>query len=164
MIKIDGKPTLEHIIDYLNIFDVKNIFINVHYKYDKIVKHFADKVLFFYESELSGEDGAIKKLVNIYPNILDEYLIVVNGDTLTNLNLDEMYLMGKGRSVMGWNSVYTGVKILSPLYLAGKTKKIYKYFADFWWCDMGTWNGLKKAKKEYAKKLSVLSDLYGKIF
>jgi choline kinase len=163
MARINGEPVLEHIIEYLNLFGVKDIFLNVHYKYDKILKHFADKVLFFYESDLSGEDGAIQKLINMHPNIVNEYLVVLNGDTLTNLNLDDMYRMSKGRSVQGWDKIYTGIKILSPNYLTGKAKEIYKYSSDFWWCDIGTWKGLRRAKKEYVKKLSVLSQLYDKV-
>ena len=159
MVKINGVPVVELIYSYLYRFGIRDIFMNVHYKYNNIIRHFADNALFFYESELSGEDGAIQKLINVHPNIAKDYLVVVNGDTLTNLDLTEMYRMSEGKSIQGWDKVYTGIKILSPSYLSGKDKEICKYSADFWWCDIGTWDGLKRAKKEYAKATNSLWQL-----
>ena len=152
MVKIKGKPILEHILDYLDTFGTYQVYINIHYKPEKFMRYFGDRLLYFYEKELSGEEGAIEKLINLVPSIKNDYLIVMNGDTLTNLNLAEMYKMSKGKSIRAMHEkVYTGIKILSPDYLQGIDKEIYEYRSGHLWTDYGTWKRLLfgKSKKEY---------------
>ena len=152
MVKVAGKPVLEHIADYLNKYGINEIYVNLHYKPLSIMKHFRDRFLYFYENELSGETGAIKKLIKICPSVVNEYLVVMNGDTLTDLNISEMYRLSRGISAQSVDKgIYTGIKILSPDYLKDRDKLIWDYSDGCYWVDCGTFDGLKKARKHYEK-------------
>jgi len=153
MVKVNGKPILEQCADYLNYYGVKEIFVNLHYKPLSIMKYFKDRFMYIYENELSGEEGAIQKLIKVCPSVLEDYLVVMNGDTLTDLKLDEMFKASNGISTQSMDGVvYTGIKVLSPEYLKGKDNRMWKYACNCNWMDCGTFKGLRSARKLYETK------------
>lgn len=91
MAMVNGKPILEHLVNHLNKAGITEIIVNVHSHYDKIFKYFGTRLLYLYEPTLLGEDGTEKLLQDW---LGDEY-IVMNGDTLTNINISK--LREKGR-------------------------------------------------------------------
>lgn len=92
MVKVNGKPVLEHLVNHLNKHGVTEIIVNVHSNYDKIFKYFGTRLLYLYEPVLLGEAGT--------EWILGEWLgsnyIVMNGDTLTNLDIKRLIEEGAG--------------------------------------------------------------------
>jgi len=145
MLKVGGKPVLEHLVDHLNSFGITEIIVNLHHKPEKIYKYFGTRLLYFYEPELLGEMGTEKRL----RKWLGEEYIVMNGDTLTDIDIDELKYYGW--SVESWDLekiVYTGTKYVSVDF-GGKP---FQWDFDCYWQDIGTPEGLKKAREYYAKK------------
>ena len=72
MIKIMGKPVLEHNINWLNRYGIKDIYINLHHLPDVIKDYFKDgskwglNITYSYEPELIGTAGAVKKIIEEY--------------------------------------------------------------------------------------------------
>jgi dTDP-glucose pyrophosphorylase len=94
MIKINGKPILEHIIIGLKNQGFKNIFISINYLAEKIEKYFKDgsslgvNIKYLRENKPLGTGGPLgnlKKHIN-----LSEDVFVINGDILSNLDLKQM--------------------------------------------------------------------------
>ena len=144
MIEVAGKPVLEHLVEYLENYDVSPIIVNLHYLPMVIMKHFGSRVLYTYEPELFGEEGTIDNL-----ETRDDFMVVMNGDTLTDLNLNLMFLMSKGRNIRYMDGkTYAGTKILSPDYYKDRSFVDYQD-ATAKWYDIGTPQGLKEARKAY---------------
>jgi NDP-sugar pyrophosphorylase family protein len=158
MIPVTGKPVLEHLADHLDSFGIKTIIANLHYRAEKIMEHFGTRLLYTYEPELLGEKGTIETLAQNFPFIRDEYLVVMNGDTLTNVNINKMLMLSKGRSIRFMDKdVYAGTQILSPDYFLGDKSFVNYYDFDAFWLDIGTLEGLRKAEALYAKNFNSLS-------
>jgi NDP-sugar pyrophosphorylase family protein len=69
MIKVAGRPVLEHLIFHLHKYGIRNIILNLHYLPLKIMEHFGSSVLYTYENELLGESRTIKTLAENFPFI-----------------------------------------------------------------------------------------------
>jgi dTDP-glucose pyrophosphorylase len=156
MIKVAGKPILEHIIDYLKYYGIEQIVVNVRYKPSKIMKHFGDRILYLYDKKPTTEEETIKSLEKWRAF---DYCAVINGDTLTNLNLLNMMSMSNGENIKFMDGkTYAGVRIVEPNYVEGDKSCLYQN-KDFWWIDVGTFKGLRKARKLYEKEFSALPKL-----
>jgi len=146
MLKVGNKPVLEHLVDHLNSFGITEIIVNLHHKPEKIYKYFGTRLLYFYEPKLLGAEKTELELASGYwlaPSYEDCSYIVLNGDTLTDIDIN---LMTKDYSSVDSydNGVYTGAKYVS----FGKPRK--KNFHCYWQ-DIGTPEGLKKAREYYEK-------------
>ncbi len=92
MLEIAGKPMIEHIINNLKYQGFKKIFISVHYLADNIIsyfktgKNFGVSIKYIKEEKPLGTIGSLGFLKKKF----NKPIIVVNGDTLTNINLKEM--------------------------------------------------------------------------
>lgn len=144
LIKIKGRAVIDRIVDWLWQYGINDIIINLHYKPHKFIKHFGNRALYFYEPKLLGEEGTIYSLRHWIGN---DYCLVINGDTLTNLDLNIMLDMTKGRNTKYMDGkVYAGYRIIPPGYKL--TDPILEYRdAEAWWCDMGTFKGLRRARE-----------------
>ena len=95
LIPVHGKALIEHLLDLFKKYDVKEVFLSVGYKKEKIMEHFGNgdrfgvKIQYIDESEDSplGTAGPLKKA----RHLLDETFIVTNGDELKDINLEEMF-------------------------------------------------------------------------
>lgn len=82
MIKIKNKPILEHDIEWLKSYKVKEIYINLHHLPDLIKNYFKDgrrwglKIFYSYEPEILGTAGAIKRVVNKFKLQEDRFLVI----------------------------------------------------------------------------------------
>ena len=147
MVKVNRKPVLEHLVNHLNKYGITEIIVNVHKNYEKIFKYFGTRLLYLYEPILLGEAGTEKLL----GNWLGEEYIVMNGDTLTNVNITEM-IKRESRESWFWNAEkvhYAGTKLVN--------KDGIGILVDLWdgdgayYFDIGTKSKLEKARRFYKK-------------
>jgi len=95
MIDICGKPFLEHKLVQLKNSGTKKVLLCVAYLGEKIEGYFKDgkdfglDIKYSYEKELMGTAGAVKQAESL---IETDPFIVMNGDTHTNLDLEELLL------------------------------------------------------------------------
>ena len=95
LIPVHGKALIEHLLDLFKKYDVKEVFLSVGYKKEKIMEYFGNgdkfgvKISYIDESEDSplGTAGPLKKA----RHLLTETFIVTNGDELKDINLEEMF-------------------------------------------------------------------------
>lgn len=148
LIKINGRPCIDRIMDWLGYYGINDVVINLHYKPMKFIKHFGNRILYFYEPKLLGEEKTIFSLRNWIAN---DYCLVINGDTLTNLDLDLMVDITGGRSAKFMDGdKYAGYRILAPGHNFGTPSVTYRD-STAWWVDMGTFEGLKRANDIFKK-------------
>jgi len=93
LIPIDNIPIIDWQINYLKNFNVNEIIICTGYK-TEMIQHFLGvkdnfkiKINFSVEKTPLGTGGAIKQAGKL---IKDESFFVINGDVLTNINLNKM--------------------------------------------------------------------------
>ncbi len=88
MLKVAGKPMLEHIILNAKTQGFRNFIISLHYLGDLIIEYFGDganfgvSIEYIFEKDPLGTAGAL----SIMENIPDSPFIVTNGDILTDIN------------------------------------------------------------------------------
>jgi bifunctional UDP-N-acetylglucosamine pyrophosphorylase/glucosamine-1-phosphate N-acetyltransferase len=89
MIKIAGKPLLEHLFDSLKAAGVKDILVVVHYKAEQIKKHFGDgssrglKISYVYQKGVKGTANAF----GLAEKYVNEDFMAVNGDLLVTTDV-----------------------------------------------------------------------------
>jgi len=102
MLPVDGKPLLEHIIQYLASYSLKEIVVTLGNKHKQIVDYFGDgskynvKLLYSIEKKPLGTAGSFKNA----EKYLTGTILVMQGDTLTNFNLTRMIAFHKKRKGM----------------------------------------------------------------
>ena len=97
MLKIGGKPLLEHLVKLFVESGVANITINLYHKSAKIITHFGEgtkwgaKINYSYEDVLLGTAGGARKCFlpneNSWEKTSKEPILLSYGDNLTNFNL-----------------------------------------------------------------------------
>lgn len=94
MLKVGSKPIIEHNIDHLINYGVKNFQISIKYLGEQIVDYFLDginkgvSINYLRESIPLGTIGGLSN-INVNEH---EHLILLNGDILSNINYEEFYL------------------------------------------------------------------------
>jgi len=95
LVPINGKPILERIIEWLKENGVENIIIGVAYKKEMIKNYFGDgkefgvNIKYVEHSEKGGTEDAFKKDIE-KSGIADENFYAMNGDQITDLDLQEI--------------------------------------------------------------------------
>jgi len=95
MIKISGKPVLEHNILMCKKFGVKDLYINLHHLPELIQDYFGDgskwgvNINYKYEEDLLGTAGTVFS----FRDSLDSSFFVVYGDNFFNNNVDLEFLL-----------------------------------------------------------------------
>ncbi|RQO67579.1 nucleotidyltransferase [Pedobacter sp. KBW06] len=93
MLKVGDKPIIEHNIDRLISFGIKDIYISVKYLKDQIIDYFGDgsskgvNIRYIEETDALGTLGALA-LIN---EIEYEDILVLNSDILTNIDYEDFY-------------------------------------------------------------------------
>ena len=93
MLPINGKPLLEHTVEWLCKHGITEIAINLHYHPEVIVNHFGDgsamgvHIAYSYEDPILGTAGAARKLNGFLGR---GPLVVVYGDVLTDMDLSAL--------------------------------------------------------------------------
>ena len=143
MVRVNGKPVLEYLVEYLNRCRITDIIVNLHYKPQQIYKYFGDRLIYSYEPELLGEEETERQLS---PWLGKEY-VLMNGDTLTDIDLWEMKTWANHKKVFryeAWDKVYTGLT-----YVDKNGKRFKKYKKPHKWIDIGNPKNLAKARREW---------------
>jgi len=89
LLPVNGKPAIEHILNWLKKHGVFDVVINLHHLGGQIMdclddgSEFGIDILYTFEDKLLGTAGGLKNTRGLLGNTF----VVVNGDTLTNLNL-----------------------------------------------------------------------------
>ena len=146
MIKVGGMPVLEHIVNHMHSHGIKTIMVNVHYKAEKIMEYFGDKLIYIHEPVLLGDIKTTKQIVPLINN----HLVVMNGDTLTDINIGQMVndATRLNSSIASFDGMtYTG----TTLYNKNNTQLTLMEYGCYW-RDIGTPESLKIAQEEYENK------------
>jgi len=140
MADINGKPFLFYLLSYLTHFDVSSITLSVGYKQDTIKNYFKDHfegipIAYSSENEPLGTGGALKKALS---QTSDQHVLVLNGDTFFNINLNHLFQKASNDVVIGVKEMvncdrYGTLEIDSM----GKIKS----FREKQWCSQGYING-----------------------
>jgi len=87
-----GKPLLEHIINFLKSFGIRDIILCTGYMSDKIEEYFGDgrefgvNISYSVETEPLGTGGALKNIADM----IDSTFILVNGDCLMDIDINSL--------------------------------------------------------------------------
>tara|TARA_B110000483_G_scaffold26539_1_gene31910 strand:+ start:357 stop:1409 length:1053 start_codon:yes stop_codon:yes gene_type:complete len=105
MLEIGGKPMLEHIINNLKSQGFRKILISVNYLSENIISYFKTGKNFGVSIEYIKEEKPLGTLgsLGLFKDIYKKPVLVVNGDTLTDINLKEMlnfHLKNKSHATM----------------------------------------------------------------
>jgi dTDP-glucose pyrophosphorylase len=93
MLHVGNKPIIEHNIDRLIQFGVREIYISINYLGDQIKHYFGDgsskgiSIRYVEENEPLGTIGAL----SLIPEFEEETIFLINSDLLTNIDLEQFY-------------------------------------------------------------------------
>lgn len=99
MLPVLNRPFLEHTIDYLASYGIKDIILTLSYMPEVIQGYFGDgtnfgvKLTYALEDQPLGTAGAVKNA----ERFLDGSFVVLNGDIYTDLNLSDMMAFHRRR-------------------------------------------------------------------
>jgi NDP-sugar pyrophosphorylase family protein len=108
MLRLGGKPLLQHIIELLRDNGVEEIAVNLHHLPEAITGYFGDgsrlgvQLHYGFEPELLGTAGA----VNNFRDFLDTTFIVYYGDCYTRANLRPLLDLHRRKNSLATISVY----------------------------------------------------------
>ena len=89
-----NKPVIDRILEYLKAYGVREIIVNAHHHYQKIVDYleegnpFGMRVKVSIEKDILGTGGGIKNARDFWDN---NPFIVINGDILTDIDIGDVY-------------------------------------------------------------------------
>ncbi|MFC2154104.1 sugar phosphate nucleotidyltransferase [Candidatus Altiarchaeota archaeon] len=92
LIPVKGKPLLQHIIDLLRKYEIREIIISTGYLGEKIKEYFGNgskfgvNITYLEEKEPLGTAGPLK----LGKKLLNEPFLMFNGDVLANIDLYDM--------------------------------------------------------------------------
>lgn len=91
MAPVANQPFLSYLLEYLKQYDINKVILSTGYKHQVIEEYFSTSykqinIRYSVEEEPLGTGGAIKKALSM---IDSDHAIVLNGDTLFNINLSE---------------------------------------------------------------------------
>ncbi|OGG03898.1 hypothetical protein A2W14_05505 [Candidatus Gottesmanbacteria bacterium RBG_16_37_8] len=90
---VGGKPILEHIIELLRTYNIRNLIFSIGHLGEKIENHFGDgqkfgvKITYVREKSAQGTGGA---LILARKHLQEATFIVVHGDILIDINLNDL--------------------------------------------------------------------------
>ena len=91
LIKINGKPLLEIILEKCIKAGLRNFYISVHYLSDQIINYFGNgekwdiSISYLHEDKPMGTAGSLSLL----PKTINHPLLIMNGDILTKINIPQ---------------------------------------------------------------------------
>ena len=91
LIRINGKPLLEIILEKFIKAGLRNFYISVHYLSDQIINYFGNgekwdiSISYLHEEKPMGTAGALSLL----PKTINNPILIMNGDILTKINIPQ---------------------------------------------------------------------------
>ncbi len=105
MLKVCGKPMLEHIILQLSRFGFKEIIVTTHFAAEAITAYFDNgarwgvNITYAYESELMNTAGSLKRIERL---LSDDFLVIGGNDFLPEISLDNLFMFhSEGKKIEG---------------------------------------------------------------
>jgi len=158
LVPIKNIPIIEWQIRYLKKFGIKEVIICTGYKADMIesylsMKKLGMKIKFSIEKTPLGTGGAIKKAGKL---INDKSFFVINGDTITNIDLHQLASKKNAIAAIELRTKYGILETESDKIINFKEKK---EISDTW---MNA--GIYHLQKEVLKKLPIKGDVEKTVF
>ena len=130
MVPVNGKPLLEHIIQYLASYGFREIVITVGDRRQQIMKHFGNgskfgvKLHYSVERKALGTAGSLKNA----ERLITDTALVMQSDTITNFKLNEIISFHKEKGALATIAL-TSVKNAKGYGLAvmNENKRITKF-------------------------------------
>lgn len=93
LLKIGDKPIMEHNIDRLISFGIKDFWVSVNYLKEQIIEYFTESkneicIRYIEEDKPMGTIGGLSTVENFQ----NEHILVTNSDLLTNIDYEDFYL------------------------------------------------------------------------
>ena len=94
MLTVAGRPILERLVMHLVGYGIREVFLSIHYLGEIVERHFGDgsgfgcRIRYLREEQPLGTGGALSLL----PELPSHPIVVMNGDLVTQLNVDRMLL------------------------------------------------------------------------
>lgn len=140
MLKIGEKPIIEYNFDLLRSYGIKNVGISVNYLKDKIIEHYGDgenrnqHFTYVHEKEPLGTIGS----VGMMDDFSNDYILVMNSDLLTTINLEDMFtemLDNSAEMIVATteykvNIPYGVIETDDGMITALKEKPTYSYYSN----------------------------------
>ncbi len=101
---VGGRPILEHIVERLKKYEIRDIIFSIGHLGEKIREHFGDgkkfdvKITYVDESKEAGTGGA---LVLAKKYLKSESFLVIHGDILIDINLADLVAFHKEQGTVG---------------------------------------------------------------
>lgn len=131
MIRIEGKPILEHNINLLKKYDINEIFINLHHLPEVIKDYFGNgnrwdvNITYSYESKLLGTAGVLR---NFQKYLSNSKFLVIYGDNLMEFDLNKFLSFHIQKKGIGTIVLYKRIDVSqSGIALLDGNKKIIKF-------------------------------------
>jgi|SRR3989338_443459 len=129
MVPINGKPTIQYHLDYLNKFKViTKIVLACGYRWEKIKRHYGDAFTYSVEEEPLGTAGAIR----LATEKLDGHeFIVLNADDINNVDINKLIRSGSHTTVVSrFKSQFGIVDHEKGIIKSFKEKPLLPYWAN----------------------------------
>jgi dTDP-glucose pyrophosphorylase/predicted transcriptional regulator len=94
LLQVGNKPIMEHSIDRMSEFGIQKFHLSVNYLKEKIITHFSNgeqkgiEIKYIEENSPLGTIGSL----SLIKKISTEFVLVQNGDLITNINYEKFYL------------------------------------------------------------------------
>lgn len=156
LLKVGDKPILELNIDRLFKFGVDDIWVSIKYLGDQIKDYFKDgsnkgiHIQYVNEDKPLGTAGALA----IVENFLHDYILLMNSDLLTNINLEDFFLFFEENEAdlavacipYQVNIPYAVMETIGHTVIGLKEKPTFTHYSNA---------GIYLLKKEIIKKIPV---------
>lgn len=92
VLPVGGKPALEHVLEWLRSYGIRDVGVNLHHCPESITSRFSDgerlgmRLTYSREPELLGTAGGVRA----FASFLDRRFVLVYGDVLTDLDLGNL--------------------------------------------------------------------------
>lgn len=140
LLKIGGKPIIEHNIDRLVQFGVDDFWISLRYLGEQVEAYLGNgslkgvNIQYVWESEALGTIGAVSKI----PAFQHEYVLVTNSDILTTLDYEDFFLdfltkeadMAVATIPYAVDVPYAVLETANHQVLSFKEKPTYTYYSN----------------------------------
>ncbi len=129
LLKVGGKPIIEHNIDRLISYGIQRICISVRYLGQQLVDYFGDgsskgiRIDYVWEDKPLGTAGALA----LVPDFQTDYVLIMNSDLFTDADFEDLYVQViDNNAAMGIASIPYTVNIPYAI-LAANSKEVYDF-------------------------------------
>lgn len=140
LLKVGNKPIIEHNIDRLKSFGIRNITLTIKYLGQQIIEYFGDgnkkniRINYIEEDKPLGTIGSVSLIEQFH----NDYILVMNSDLLTNIDYEDMFkelLEKDGEMIVATTPYevqipYGVIETIGDKIIALKEKPTYTYYSN----------------------------------